>query len=243
MSYYYLSNQKVIISAILGILLTGVTVTNSIAFALMAIFLLKNKKDIIKVGISCALGFTLILFLLPYKEYLIENFFNGAQKNLEVFSENSNVSFITYIKMVFFYILTSPLLFIRIIYTKPDGLDFFNFDLSANIIVVITSIVFFIFIGYNVIRNIKDRNMLAAFSVFIYNMLIHVVLKYGLYEGTIYGLHFLFTEILMFAFGFKINNKIVRKIFISFAIILLMVQIRYNLNGMLNLLLLFKDWS
>ena len=85
--------------------------------------------------------------------------------------------------------------------------------------------------------------MLAALGVFMYNMFIHVIMKFGLHEGTIYGLHFLFAEILMFAFGFKIKNKVVRRIFISFAIILLIAQIRYNLDGMLNLLLLFKNWK
>ena len=84
--------------------------------------------------------------------------------------------------------------------------------------------------------------MLATLGLFVYNMILHAVVKFGLYEGTIYGLHFLFAEILMFAFGFKIKNKIIRRVFICFSILLLLVQIRYNLNGMLNLLLLFKDW-
>ena len=243
MSYFYLSKQKLIQSIILGILVTGVTITNSVAFGIMAIILLKNKKNILKVGGFCLLGFLFISLFLPYRDYLYKNFFTGAYENLTVFSENSSVDIRTFFKMIFFYLLSSPIFFINNIHTKIDGFDYFKFDLFSGKIIILTTILFFIFIIYNVVKNIKDRNMLAALGVFIYNMFIHVILKFGLYEGTIYGLHFLFAEILMFALGFKIENKIIRRTFICFSIILLLVEIRYNMNGMLNLLLLFKDWK
>ena len=117
------------------------------------------------------------------------------------------------------------------------------FDFSTGILIIAAVVIFFAFIIFNLVRNIKDRNMLAAFGVFIYNMFIHVVMKYGLSEGTIFGLHFLFAEILMFAFGFKIKNVVIRRIFICFAILLLLIQIRNNLDGLLNCVLLFKDWT
>lgn len=59
MSYYFLSKQKIVASIILGILVTGITITNSIAFALMALFLIKDKRKIMKIGIFCIVGILL----------------------------------------------------------------------------------------------------------------------------------------------------------------------------------------
>lgn len=242
MSYYYLSKQKLIISTILGILVAGLCITNSIAFAIMAVFLLKNKKSILKVGIGCILGALAVSLLLPYKDLLFNNFFSEVRNQTDRFTTESNGIGI-YLKTIFYYLLASPIFFLNTIHTQPKGLDTVVFDLSASYFVIIATIIFFIFIIYNVIKNIKDRNMLAVFGVFTYNMVLHALIKFGLNEGTIYGLHFLFAEILMFAFGFKIKNTIVRRIFICFAIILLLIQIRYNLNGILKLLLLFESWK
>lgn len=241
MSYYYLSKQKLVISSILGILVTGMCITNSLAFGVMAIFLLKNKKDILKVGISCILGGIVVFLLIPYKSYIIDNLFSSINTYTELYTPSHD--FLTYVKMIFYYIISSPLFFINIIHDTPNGLDYIKFDLSADLPIIIMTVLFFIFIIYNIIKNIKGRNLLAALGVFIYNMIIHVVVRFGLYEGTIYGLHFLFAEILMFAYGFKIKDKSIRKVFIAFSILFLIIQLRYNIDGLLKCLLLFKDWQ
>lgn len=241
MSYYYLAKQKVIPSVLLGVLTTGITITNCIIFAIMVIFLLKNKKDIFKVGISCVILLIFCFVLLPYKEELITNFFGTVNANTENFVKSQDG--ITWLKMVFYNLLTSPLFFINQSHVIKNGLDFVTFKLSAGRVIQFTIIMMFCFLSYHVIKNRKDRNMLAALAVFIYNMILHGIIKFGLYEGTIYGLHFLFSEILMLAFGFKIKNKIVRNGFIVFIIGMLLIQLHYNLKGMLELMLLLKDWK
>lgn len=240
-SYYYLSKQKLIASSVLGILVTGMCITNCIAFGIMAIFLLKNKRDILKVGISCILGGIIIFLLIPYKNYIIDNLFSSVNTYTELYTPSHDL--LTYIKMIFYYILSSPLFFINILHTAPNGLDYIKFDLSADIPIIIMTILFFIFMLNNVIRNIKDRNLLAAFGLFLYNMIIHVIVRFGLYEGTIYGLHFLFAEIIMFAFGFRIKNKYIKRAFAILAILFLIIQLRYNMDGLLKCILLFKDWK
>lgn len=243
MSYYYLSKQKLVISSILGILVTGFCITNSIAFAIMAIFLLKKKRDIVKVGVSCILGFLLVALLLPYREYFFDNLFSEVHNQADIFSANEGDTTL-YLKRVFYFMLISPIFFLNIVsFADLNEASVIIFDFSTGILIIAAVVIFFAFIIFNLVRNIKDRNMLAAFGVFIYNMFIHVVMKYGLSEGTIFGLHFLFAEILMFAFGFKIKNVVIRRIFICFAILLLLLQIRNNLDGLLNCVLLFKDWT
>ena len=243
MSYYYLSKQKLIVSTFLGIMTTGICITNSIAFAIMAICLLKNKKDILKVGIGCVIGFLGVTILLPYRNYLFNNFLSEVQFQAEGFAAQEKNP-VLFLKRTFYYILVSPLFFLNINHEFfYNIIDIVKFDLSANVPIIIATVLYFIFIIFNIIKNIKDRKMLAAFGVFIYNMFIHVIMKFGLHEGTIYGLHFLFAEILMFSFGFKIKNKIFRKIFIICAIFVLFVEIRYNIEGILKLLLLFKNWQ
>lgn len=242
MSYYYLNKQKLIPSIILGILATGVTLTNCIPFAIMAVFLLQNKKDIFKVGITCIIGLIVICFMLPYREFLVNNFIDMIKYNADTFVEEQTG--ITWGKMVFYNLLSSPIFFITQTHTLNKGMDFVTFALHSGKVIAITTIIFFIAIIYNIIKNIKDRKLLAALGVFIYNMILHGIVKFGLYEGgTIYGLHFLFVEILMFAFGFKIKNKKIRYIFITFALFMTIVQLRYNIKGFLDILLLFKDWK
>lgn len=240
-SYYYLNKQDAIPSIILGILVTGVTITNCIPFALMAIFLLRNKKDIIKVGIGCIVGCVILVILLPYGEQIVNNLFSIADNNIKRFAKEQTG--LTYIKMIFYNLLVSPLFFITQTHVMKKGLDFVTFDLTSSKIVAITAAIFFIFILYNIIKSIKNRQMWAALSVFIYNMILHAIVKFGLYEGTIYGLHFLFAEILLFAFGFKAENKKIKYIFTIFAIVMVLIQLRYNLKGMLDILLLLPKWK
>ncbi len=241
MSYYYLAKQKKVMSIILGVLTTGLTITNCIPFAIMAIILLKNKKDILKVGIPCVVGLGIVFLLLPYKSWIIGNFAQCLSSNSSTFVMDTG--FVDVLKMIFYNIIVSPICFISQTVGVKDGLTYMDFNLKASKIVSLSVIIFFAFIVYNVIKNIKDRNMIALLAVFIYNMLLHCVAKFGLYDGTIYGLHFLFAELLMFAFGFKIENKKVRTIFIAFAVIFLLVQLRYNLRGFLEILLKMPEWK
>jgi len=241
MSYYYLRKQKKIMSIIAGILLTGVTITNAIAFAIMAIFLLKDKKDIFKVGTGCILGCIIVLLILPYGSQSVSNLLAIADNNITRFAREQTG--ITYIKMIFYNLLSSPIFFIKQVHTVKNGLDFVTFDLSSSKIVAITTIIFFLLIIYDIVKNIKDRRLLAALGVFIYNMILHGIVKFGLYEGTIYGLHFLFTEILIFALGFKIENKKIRNVFIAFSIFMILVQLRYNIKGMIDILVLLPNWK
>lgn len=241
MSYYYLNKQKVLPSIILGVLLTGITITNCISFALMTIFLIKDKKNILKIGISCIIILMLLLMILPYRNFLIKNFDAMVNDNVERFAKEQTG--ITYVKMIFYNLLTSPVFFIKQVHVVPKGLDFVTFELASSKVIMLTTIMYFGVIIYNIIRNIKDRKLLAALAVFVYNMILHAVVKFGLYEGTIYGMHFLFAEILMFAFGFKIENKKIRNVFIAFSVLMLLVQLRYNIKGMLDILLLLPNWK
>ena len=240
MSYYYLAKQKIIPSIIIGILTAGVTITNSIPFALMTLILIKDRKKILKIGLGCIGGLLLISLILPYRDIIYNNLLLTANTNMERYAQNQDI--VTFLKMAFYNIITSPLFFINLMHTKVDGLDYVTFDLSSGRAIIITTIIFFMLIFYNIIKYRKDRNVIALVSIFAYNMILHIIIRFGLHVGTIYGLHFLFSEILMFAYGFKIKNKILKNCFIGFSIVFLMVQIRYNIYGLLEMMLSFKDW-
>lgn len=47
----------------------------------------------------------------------------------------------------------------------------------------------------------------------------------------------------MVAFGFKIENKYIKRAFAIFAILFFIIQLRYNMDGLLKCILLFKDWQ
>ena len=139
LSYYYLSKQKIVISTILGILVSGMCITNSLAFAIMAIFLLRNKKDILKVGISCIIGGILVFGILPYRDYIFNNFFTSVKTQAETYSLDH--SFGTYIKMIFYNLGSAPIFFLNQIHTQPKGLDYLVFDLSASTKIIVLTII------------------------------------------------------------------------------------------------------
>ena len=242
MSYYYLAKQKIAVSCILGILTAGLCITNSVAFAIMAIFLLKDKKDIIRVGIICILGLLAIMICLPYNDYFFSNFFTEISNQVNDYAiEQDSVSL--YLKKIFYFILSSPIFFLDINYIALEDFNYLKFELHSEVFVIIATGLFFICLFYNLVKNIKNRNMIAATSIVLYNLFLHAVIKFGLDDGTIYGLHYLFAEILMLSFGINIKNKILKTIFIGILLIILLTQIAYNMEGFLNMLILFKDWK
>lgn len=237
MSYYYLAKQKLIPSIILGILTTGITITNAIPFALMSICLLKKKKDIFITGISCILGSILILLMIPERDYILTNFFSVLNDNKKYIAKSNET-----IKYAFNYLLISPFLFIKqsYVFNKKDLLCV-RFTTDTNIFVAIFIIIIFSLMAYCIIKNIKNRNMLAATFVLIFNFILHIVFKFGLTEATIYALHFLFAEIIILAFSFKIESKNKKVIAITLIILVLILQIVYNTTGFIEILTTFNN--
>lgn len=240
MSYYYLAKQKVLPSILLGILVTGITITNSIAFAIMAVCLLKKKRDILIVGAGCVLGLGLCIVALPYRDLFFANFSGKVNENLDKFVVKPEGK--TALKMLFYYLLASPFFFIVPLYSKLYGLDRMTFELASGKTIFFITVALFIWMAVMVIRHWKDRRMLAALGVFACNMCIHAIVRFGLYEGTIYGLHFLFAEILMLAFTFTEKNKTMKWIGTVLILLALITQIRYNTKGILELLLRLQSW-
>ena len=240
MSYYYLAKQKLLPSIVLGILATGITNTNSVAFAIMGICLLKKKKDIIKVGAGCAIGLGICILALPYRDLFFANFSGKVNVNLDRFIVNPDGT--TILKMIFYYLLASPFFFITPVYSKLYGLDRMTFDLYSGKTIMFMTIVLFAWMAFLIWKNKTNRMMLAALGVFVYNMVIHAVIKFGLYEGTIYGLHFLFAEIIMLAFTFTMKNKWIKGIGIAILILTLAIEVQYNTKGLLELCLHLPNW-
>lgn len=240
MSYYYLAKQKLMPSIVLGILATGITVTNSVAFAIMAICLLHKKRDIVKVGAGCVIGLGVCILALPYRDLFLANFSGKVNDNLDRFILHPDTK--TILKMIFYYLLASPFFFITPVYSKLYGLDRMTFDLYSGKTIMLTTILLFAWMAFVIFRNKNNRMMLAALGVFAYNMVIHAIIKFGLYEGTIYGLHFLFAEIIMLAFTFTTKNKWIKGIGLAILVLTLAIQVQYNTKGILELFLRLPNW-
>ena len=240
MSYYYLAKQKIIPSILLGILVTGITITNSVAFAIMAICLLKKKRDILKVGIGCVAGLGVAVLALPYRDLFFANFSGKVDENLERFVMKPDT--ITMFKMIFYYLLASPFFFIVPCYSQLYHLDRMIFELQSGKVIAIITILLMVCMIVMAVKNRKNRLMWAALGVFAYNMFIHAIVKFGIYEGTIYGLHFLFAEILMLAFLFTSKNKWIRWAGGFIIVLAIAVQMKYNSVGFLELMVRLKDW-
>ena len=243
MSYYYLSKKNCIASIILGILVTMTTITNCIPFAIMAIILLKEPKKIAVVGGGCVLGTILAIFLLPYSNLFWENVLKVADNNMQSYTVTGN-GILQKITAVFNMLITMPFyIFEYAILPIEGGAQALYFRAYSGNLIAIAGISMLGIMGYTCIKNIKKREVLAALGVFLYNMILHGIIGFGLEEGLIYSLHYMWAEVILLGFSTKIENKKVRTFIQILLVLIALLQIYFNLKGIYHFIPDLIDWK
>jgi hypothetical protein len=243
-AYYYLAKQRPIIGGIIGSLIFGVTITNLFIWGIMVIFLMKEWKKI---------AITLIVFILinllfiliinaEYRDILLNSFFSVINNNATEFTNHLGIMGI--IKYGFYFMGCSSIFYIDTINTNQLGTEVnhaISFIPSANVVIVLLTIVWILFVVYMAIKNIKDRNILACIFILFFNCLLHVVKQFGLIESYLYSLHYFFAEIIIIGFGLKLFKN--DKKAMIFLIVLLMFEIIFNFNGFKDLYYKILEWK
>jgi hypothetical protein len=213
---------------LLGGIIAGTTITNGIVWLLANLLTVRNLKKVaflILIPIIVCIISMLLNRQTPqqYIEGILTQFgrFSGGQNTYNsVFSNSSLDSAIN-------IFLLSPFLFPKLINLplRPNlnlgPLQMLSQSFPVNYLVgviIYSMILFFIF------KVKKDTLAKFILGVFIFNILLHVVLHYGLYEAFIYTGHYLFALILMLAYAVR-DLLILKKRTITILLILALIGI------------------
>jgi len=250
MSYYYLSNKNYLIAGIFGSIIMGITLTNAFIWGIMVLFLIgfKDYKKIIKTLLTCLVSTIIILSLMylsnsTFMEYLFKDFFKIIFDNADKFK--ADYSLFNTIKSSFYYLVASSLFYINTVGKSQIG-DYsgeaISFIPKANILLTTLSLSIFLLIIIPQIKTYikeKDKHILTCFIILIFNFVLHIGFKFGLYEAFLYTPHFLFTFILLLGTLFKYNKKYIKPLTL-FTLLFLLVQMLTNFKAISDIILVVQ---
>lgn len=190
--YYYsyrIKNQLATpfsVNIILAISLGGITITNFVKGLIPILFISNDLKLIIKrVSIISAI-FISILIVLEIKE----NIFSNIQNRLDLFIIDSTLVY----KYIIDFFWGAAILFPYIIKSGYYGgpIEVISTDFYAGWWqYLIVSLIFIFMVGGSIL-NYKNKLIYIPILFFMVDIFIHVIMKYGINEGIIYGGHWVF---------------------------------------------------
>jgi|GEM_PF-5404475 len=248
-SYYFISKKRWIISGILGLLVMGTTLTNIAIWGILVIFL--NGKDlnsIIKMIIAFLLTTIVValgIYIIEgdYLIFIIQNTFGIAMENAERFTVDS--SFIMILKRGFYYLFTSGFFYIDTINTNQSGYNVGNaisFVPAANLWITSISVIMYLVLIILIIKKLRkgyDKNIVACLIVLLFNIVLHVVIGFGLIEAFLYTPHFIFSIILLIGLMLKEHEQYEKTIVICL-FLLLATELLFNFQSIVDMIKVVK---
>ena len=213
---------------ILPIIVGGITITN-LAIALLPIILSNGKKIniFIKVLIPCLLLSVLMIY--------VENkyhFTSDVASRMEYFRPKD----FSYIDKVTLF-LGSPFLMSSISVVPKifngekinDMIMFLDYQSLWQYIIIYGTLILALVPCF---KAYKNKNIIVLVFILLYNILIHVVVRYGLDEPFIYGGHWIYIIPILLGFTYSITKKRSTKYVIgaTFSIILVILLVNNSSN-------------
>ena len=209
MSYYYARRGSAPVTAVLGVLTAGVTITNAIIWAIIVwlSFAGSKKRRLVVLAISGA-AFCLVTAISPVGRIFFSQIISGGLNSAESYSDH--FGFFEVLRRVFFIFFGSTVFYIRTVSQSPFG-DFpgdaLSFLPSAPALIVILALLWLALILWSAVYHRKNRLLWAPLGVLGFNLLLHGVIQYGLKEGFLYSLHHLSAQILIAALSLGAEAK------------------------------------
>lgn len=235
--YYYScsikENQNVgfLSNAALAIGLGGITITN-LAKGIIPMFFIKDKPIRILIKIACiCLIFGGIIILLRYyyaDEFgviiTIKNSFisNALQKQENILYKIIDWFFIA--PIYFPEIIQRP---IQLFETSPI-FPSINLDYFHNWYNYLFAIILYILLVAGIIRNFRERLLWLLIAMFSVDIIIHVIVGYGLQDPFIYGGHWVFIVPVLIGWLYKSLSDNVKKYLVGTVFILFLVMLINN---------------
>ncbi len=201
MTYYYARKGSAVPVVVLGALAAGVTVTNSIAWALI-VFLTRTgsiKRRVLLLFLGGA-GFLAATALSPVGEVFFRDPLSVCFGTADSYSDH--FSFFTALRYLFFLFFGSGFFFVGTQSCSPYGEfpgDALSFVPEASAPIVLAVAAWCVLLLAAVWRGRRDPLLTPPLGVLAFNLLLHGALQYGLKESFLYVLHHLSAQVLIVA--------------------------------------------
>ena len=205
---WFILQKKPVPVVIMGILLGGVTITNIFIWGLMVLFYEDKFYKRAVLGAVGVFGLLLAIYLLPVREVFYSQVFHVFQSSPANYRDK--FSLLSCARYGFYAIFGSTWFFIDTVNTSPFGQfpgSAVSFIPSAPWYLTILIGVWALVLLVGVIFLRKDRLLMSPFVVILFNVGLHVVIQYGLKEGSLYSLHHAFAQILLMACWLRPRKK------------------------------------
>lgn len=233
--FYFAGRKNYGVTAVLGVLCAGVTITNALLWA--AIVWLSGWSWRRKLAVSAAAGvcFCALVALLPVRTVFYTTILHGAVNSARNYSDSFPV--LEWAARVFFVFFGSTAFYLDTAEQSPFG-DFagdaLSFLPSAPVWIVLVCLAWLGLLVLAAIRGQKDRRLWPVLGVLGLNLVLHGVIQYGLKEGFLYSLHHFGAQVLLAASLLGSDRREHRAARISMAIWLVCL-IGFNLPGYIRL--------
>lgn len=236
LSFYLARRGNGPVTALLGALAAGTTVTNGVLWA--AIVLLSGgsrKKRLLTLATGTALFFVLVA-VFPVRTVFFQRLISGGLNSARNYSDHFGV--FQALRSVFFAFFGSTGFVLDTQMQSPFG-DFvgdaLSFVPSAPWAVTAAALGFFALLVWACVAHRRDRRLYAPLAVLALNLLLHGVLQYGLKEAFLYSLHHYPAQMLIAGLllcGKKREKRIALPLLCAYGVCLLVM----NVPGYVNLI-------
>lgn len=189
--------EKVILSTTAA----GITITNFVICTVPYLFFSKPIKSKIKDLAILGGIIGIILIWITATQHLIAD----TKTRMEWFTHTSGEFYKHVIDLFWGSPIFSPELWIHKLRndeTDVISMDYYNYWWQYLIIFVITGLIIFSFI-----KNYKNKYVQILFLILIYNIFIHVIIKYGLDEPFMFGAHWVYIVPLLLGWLYESFSK------------------------------------
>ncbi len=190
LSFYFARRGNAPVTALLGTLAAGVTVTNGVLWAAIVLFSGGTwKKRLLTLAGGTAAFFVLIA-ASPVRTVFFRNLISGGLNSVRNYGDH--FGFLPALRRVFYAFFGSTGFVISLQMQSPFG-DFagdaLSFVPSASWPVTAAASGFFALLVWATVTARRDRRLCAPLAVLALNLLLHGLLQYGLKEAFLYSLH------------------------------------------------------
>ncbi|EJL73963.1 DUF6080 domain-containing protein [Chryseobacterium populi] len=227
--------------AFAGITIGGLTVTNIVKAFIPLLFeknLFRNWKKLGNVVVRVV--FTCICFILLYLnriDFKYKNIFNKTNEQYEKFS---NVKSTPTWDMILSYFFGGNVLFSNFIVRDKHNMKGFHFkglimDVYSSWVPYIFIAVLLILISWSYFRNFKNKLVQVVMISFVFDIIIHCIMRFGLHTSYIYGGHFVFVYPLLLGwlfYAYRSSPKTLSFLFVITGILLVYHLATNNLMRM-----------
>ena len=208
MSYYFILKRKVPVSILLGVIVTGITITNFVIWAIMILLLIEGIRRKVLMVFAAVAAFTSLVYIFPVGRMFFSKFFFVFGNSPRNYSDTYGLYAMA--KRTIYSIFGTTVFYVDTVNQSPFG-EFpgkaISFVPGSNILIIAMMLLWISLLVYSTVKNYRNKLLFVPLAILIFNILFHGVIQYGLKEAFLYSLHHLFAQVLIVAAAFLPTGK------------------------------------